>query len=287
MGDWKPDGKKQKPCARTWWYILVTLFTGMLIISMAGFGWTLWRAKNENDDFAKLAQIAEAESGDSDAALRQDNSGTAQEPNTEAAAGKNYQALYDMNPDFIGWLKIDGTKVDYPVMYTPDDPQYYIYRDFQGRKTSSGTPFMDGNATLDSDSIILYGHNMKNDTMFGTLDRYQKKEYWEAHPVITFDTLEENREYEIFAVFTIRLFRQEEDGFRYYGYVGDLTEAQFNEFVSQSCMASHYDTGIIPEYGDQILMLSTCSYHTENGRLVVAARRRREDGNVIEKYTDR
>ena len=52
-------------------------------------------------------------------------------------------------------------------------------------------------------------------------------------------------------------------------------------------MASHYDTGIIPEYGDQILMLSTCSYHTENGRLVVAARRRREDGNVIEKYTDR
>lgn len=275
MDKFEQNGKKPRSKAKRWWNILVTLFSGLLIISVSGFGWTVWNAKKENDDFQKLIQIAEARQPESTEVRQQERSESSGEPEIEIPAPVNCQALYEMNPDAIGWLRIEGTKVDYPVMYTPDNPQYYIYRDFEGKKTASGTPFMDGNCTPDSDSIILYGHNMKNGTMFGTLDEYRNQIYWEEHPVIDFYTLEEHQEYEIFSAFTTRLLAQEEEGFRYYRYVGDLTEAQFAEFVQQTCAVSHYDTGIVPEYGDQILMLSTCSYHTENGRFVVAARRRR------------
>lgn len=254
----------------TWWYVLVILFTLVLAYSAASFARILWNARKESQDFARLAQIA-----------AEDKAAAAQEP---AAAGESdtgtvpersgrYDALYQMNPDFVGWLSIDQTKVDYPVMHTPQQPQYYIYRDFEGKKTASGTPFMDAACTVDSDSIILYGHNMKNGSMFGTLDEYLNRKYWEEHPVITFNTLKEDREYEIFAVLRTRLLYENERGFAYYKYVGDLTEEQFDEFVSQVCAGAEYDTGIVPEYGDQILMLSTCSYHTENGRLVVVGRR--------------
>lgn len=248
------------------------LCTGILLFSIAGLGWTLWKSKQEDDDFAELARIVEMETAVT-AEIANDGAKTEQEE--EPVRVHNYEELYNMNPDFIGWLCIDGTKINYPVMHTPEDSQYYIYRDFCGKKTASGTPFMGGDCTVDSDSIIIHGHNMKNDTMFGSLDEYRSRDYWKEHPVIKFDTLEEDREYEIFSVFTTRLLYENETGFRYYGYVGDLSEEYFNEFVGQAIRASHYDTGIVPEYGDQILMLSTCSYHTENGRLVVAAYRKR------------
>lgn len=257
---------------RKWWYILVILCTGILLFSIAGLGWTLWKSKQEDDDFAELARIVEMETA---VTAEISNDGAKTEQEEEPVRVHNYEELYNMNPDFIGWLCIDGTKINYPVMHTPEDSQYYIYRDFCGKKTASGTPFMGGDCTVDSDSIIIHGHNMKNDTMFGSLDEYRSRDYWKEHPVIKFDTLEEDREYEIFSVFTTRLLYENETGFRYYGYVGDLSEEYFNEFVGQAIRASHYDTGIVPEYGDQILMLSTCSYHTENGRLVVAAYRKR------------
>lgn len=257
---------------RKWWYILVILCTGILLFSIAGLGWTLWKSKREDDDFAKLARIVEMETA---VTAETANDGAKTEQEEKPVRVHNYEELYNMNPDFIGWLCIDGTKINYPVMHTPEDSQYYIYRDFCGKKTASGTPFMGGDCTVDSDSIIIHGHNMKNDTMFGSLDEYRSRDYWKEHPVIKFDTLEEDREYEIFSVFTTRLLYENETGFRYYGYVGDLSEEYFNEFVGQAIRASHYDTGIVPEYGDQILMLSTCSYHTENGRLVVAAYRKR------------
>ena len=260
-----------------WWYPLVWLFAAGLVISSAGFTRTLWNAREEQGDFARLAQeAAEAEMPGQNTAKQggADPAGSGMEP--EAAHVSHYQVLYEKNPDFAGWLRIDGTRVDYPVMHTPEQPQYYIYRDFQGKKTASGTPFLDGSCTVDSGSMIIYGHNMKNGTMFGSLDEYLDRRYWEKHPVVEFHTLKEDRQYEIFSVFRTRLLYENEAGFCYYQYIGELEEDAFDEFVRQACAASRYDTGIVPEYGDQILMLSTCSYHTENGRLVVAARRRRD-----------
>lgn len=277
------ERKRKLVLSKKIWRILVSFTVFLMLFSAGGLVWTLWQSNTEKETFEKLARIAEAETSEELFETKKDESGMeelhAGEEKMERSAEleRNYSELKQMNPDFAGWIQIEGTKVDYPVMHTPEDSQYYIYRDFYGKKTASGTPFMGGECTTESDSIIIHGHNMKNGTMFGTLDEYRDKSYWKEHPVIRFDTLEEDREYEIFSVFTTRLLYENEEGFRYYGYVGDLTEGKFAEFVEQAKAASHYDTGITPEYGDQLLMLSTCSYHTENGRLVVAARRVREE----------
>ena len=184
-----------------------------------------------------------------------------------------YAVLYAENSDFVGWLHIDNTNIDYPVMSTLDEPEYYLRRAFDKTSSQSGTPFVGAGSTIDSDLFIVYGHNMKNDTMFGTLDNYAVKSFWEETPSLLFTTTTECREYEIFAALKTRILYQDEPGYRWYYQAGDLTEEAFNELVSYLSENALYDTGITPSYGDQITILSTCSYHEDNGRFLIAARR--------------
>lgn len=184
-----------------------------------------------------------------------------------------YAALYAENSDFVGWLHVENTKIDYPVMYTPDNPEYYLRRAFDKSSSQSGTPFVSKDSTVDSDFYIIYGHNMKNGTMFGTLDSYADKAFWQENPEIFFTTMTEQREYEVFAALETRVLYQDEAGYRYYFQVGDLTQEAFGELISWLRENALYDTGITPLYGEQILVLSTCSYHEDNGRFIVAARR--------------
>lgn len=254
---------------RVWWG-LVTFCTVILVFSAFHVWRTVHQSRQENDTFLELAKLAEHE-GAAESGL----TGTDGKESGDQAKQSRYAVIAGQNPDFAGWLKIDRTVIDYPVMYTPEDVQYYIRRDFYGKESVSGTPFIGDHCNVDSQGMIIYGHNMKNDTIFGALDEYADRDYWREHPVIRFSTVEEEREYEVFAAFRTRLLYENEEGFRYYEYVGDLTEETFGEFVEQAEAAALYDTGIRPEYGDQFLMLSTCSYHTKNGRFVVAARRTR------------
>ena len=187
------------------------------------------------------------------------------------AAG--YAALQGENADYAGWLKIPGTRIDYPVMDRKSDPEYYLRRAFDGSHASGGTPFLGEASGVDTECLIVYGHNMKNGSMFGTLDSYKQADYWKEHPIIRFYVDGTPRTYEIFAAVETRVLYEDEDGFRYYRYDGDLSEEEYGELIIWLCEHSAYDTGIIPEYGEQILMLSTCSYHTKDGRFVVAARR--------------
>ena len=177
-----------------------------------------------------------------------------------------YQSLY-------GWITIEGTKVNYPVMYTPQDPEYYLRRAFDGTETESGTPFLDSACSEEGNLYVIYGHRMKNRTMFGSLPFYEKKKYWEEHPYIYFDTLYEQGTYEVVAAFYSKIYEDGEKGFRYYNYK-DLSDeevfAAFREGVEESAM---YETDEVLEYGDQVLLLSTCSYHTEEGRFVVVAKK--------------
>lgn len=205
---------------------------------------------------------------------------TATEPDPAAAeeqAGAlpctEYAPLYEENSDFAGWLHIDNTGIDYPVMFTPDEPEYYLRRAFDQTSSQSGTPFISEGCTPDSDFYIIYGHNMKNDTMFGTLDYYAKKAFWGENPQFSFTTVTEQREYEVFAALKTRVLYQDETGYRYYFQVGDLTEEAFDELVRWFQQNALYDTGITPAYGEQIVVLSTCSYHEDNGRFLIAARR--------------
>jgi len=126
---------------------------------------------------------------------------------------------------------------------------------------------------VDTKCLIIYGHNMKNGSIFGTLDSYKKADYWKEHPIVRFYVDGEPRTYEVFAAVETQVLYEDEDGFRYYRYDGDIPEEEYDELVTWLRGHSDYDTEIVPEYEDQILMLSTCSYHTKNGRFVVAARR--------------
>ncbi len=188
------------------------------------------------------------------------------------------QKLYEQNSDLAGWIRIPDTVIDYPVMYRPQDYGYYLHRNFAGEEEAAGCIFIDEGASVEprSTNLLLHGHNMKNGSMFRALTGYEKEAFYQEHPVIRYTTLYEEQEYEIFAVFLSRIFyRNETDVFRYYQFFQADTEEEFAYYVDNCRELSLYDTGIVPEYGDELLTLTTCEYHTENGRLVVAARRAR------------
>lgn len=197
--------------------------------------------------------------------------------NTKEAAPEpeilpKYKELWMRNPELYGWIKIDDTVIDYPVMYTPNDPQKYLHLDFDGASSTSGTIFLDARCSSESDNSILYGHNMKNQTMFGSILNYKDASYWKAHPVIHFDTLFEEREYEVLAAFFDRVYNTSDTCFKYYNFIKAANETTFNEAVQYYKKNALYDTGVSAQYGDLLLTLSTCAYHTENGRFVVVAK---------------
>lgn len=183
-----------------------------------------------------------------------------------------FRPLIEANKDFAGWIKIDGTVIDYPVMWTPNDPDYYLKRDFGKNESKSGTPYIGKDCSIESNNMIIYAHNMKNGTMFSDLLKYNDEEFFKSHRTISFDTPDESGAYEIIAVFKDRVHYKDETGvFRYYECVGNLTEDEYREYVDEIKNRSLYETGITAEYGQQLITLSTCSYHTENGRFVVVA----------------
>lgn len=161
-----------------------------------------------------------------------------------------YLPLYEQNSDFVGWLHIDNTEIDYTVMCTPDEPEYYLRRAFDKSSSQSGTPFIGKDSTADSNIFIIYGHNMKNDTMFGTLDYYSEKEFAEENPYIAFTTTTEHRTYEVFAAVKTRILYQDESGYRYYEQAGSLNENDYEELVQWLIANSLYDTEVVPEYGE-------------------------------------
>ena len=204
------------------------------------------------------------------------------EPTTEATIPEETEPqmlpemaeLYAENPDVIGWLHIEGTNIDYPVMFTPDDEEKYIRRGFDGEYSIGGVPFVDKDCSIDpeSDNIIIYGHNMSNGTQFHDLLKYEDKSFWEEYPTITFKTLYEERTYEIFAAFHDHVYYKYEDVFKFYHFIDVEGEAYFEEAMSSMKSKCTYDTEIEPEYGDHFIMLVTCTYDVEDGRYVVVGR---------------
>ena len=183
-----------------------------------------------------------------------------------------YDALWEKNHDFAGWLFIDDTRIDYPVMHTPDDPEYYLHRAFDRSDAISGSLFMDASYSADGNSILIHGHHMKDGSMFGSLTNYKSYDFAMEHPIIHFDTLTEERDYEVFAAFYWNpSYDSETDEFLYYEYSDLSSQEVFNKYMNQVKSRSIYDTGVSASYGDNILMLSTCSYHDSNGRFVVIA----------------
>lgn len=257
--------------------IFAVLFTVGFVFSGAMVYKTLHDAHTEKQGFEKLAQLVVDAQGEAPAKTKSETADTPESggnQSAEAPKASPYAPLKELNQDFFGWINIENTVVNYPVMHTPEDPERYLHRDFEGKTSQSGVPFLDGACYDGCGNYLIYGHNMKNGSMFATLPSYANQSFWEEHPVIYFDTLSDSGVYEVVAAFYSRVYEKEEQNvFRYYDYT-DLTNPNtFESFVSQVKQAAVYDTGIDPVYGDQLLTLSTCSYHTDDGRFVVVARK--------------
>jgi len=196
---------------------------------------------------------------------------TGPEPTEPTGPLPQYQQLYAENPEMFGWLRIEGTVIDYPVMHTPDDPEKYLHRNFQGEDSFPGTPFIDYRCSEDSDNLVIYGHNMPDKSMFHSLMDYQQINYWKDHPVIRFDTVYREREFEVVAAFFDRVYYASEDVFKFYNFIDAADEAEYNDAVAEFRKKSIYDTGVTPRYGQQLITLVTCTYQTEHGRFVLVA----------------
>lgn len=186
------------------------------------------------------------------------------------------KTLKETNSDIVGWLEIEDTKISYPVLQGEDN-DFYMTHDYKKEYTKEGSLFLDKDYdwNLPSSNLLIYGHNNIGSTeMFADLLNYKEESYYKEHPSIRFTTENEDAEYEIIAVFESRVYyKSEKNVFRYYYFINAENEEEYNEFVSNAKEASLYDTGKTAEYGDQLMTLSTCAYHTEDGRFAVVAKK--------------
>ena len=185
---------------------------------------------------------------------------------------REYAALYERNRDLVGWICVEGTGIDYPVVQS-DIKDYYLRRDFDRKRANHGSIYVWEQADVSepSDNVTLFGHRMNDGTMFYGLLAYAGEDYYRAHPVFRFSTLDGHWDYEIFAAF--RTSGTGGEGLDYHTFVDADSPEGFDAFVSQCRALSFYDTGIVPQYGDKLVTLSTCDYALENGRMVVVGRR--------------
>ena len=181
----------------------------------------------------------------------------------------HYQKLHEQNPDFAGWIWIEGTNIDYPVMQSPENPEFYLDHGFDKEYSSYGVPFADAACDMKkSNNFIIYGHHMNNETMFHEITYYKDPDFLKNHPKIQFDTMDHCGEYEVIAAFC---YDVENDCFRFNRHT-DMSMNEFAEFIRCVHERELYNTGLTAVYGDQLLTLSTCDYVYSNGRFVVVAR---------------
>lgn len=191
---------------------------------------------------------------------------------TEQGMLPEYQPFYEQNSDIVGWLNVPGTKVNYPVVRSPEsNPDFYLYRRFDKLWSDWGAVYCRPETDVDtpSDNVVLYGHHMLDGSMFTGLDPYRKQDFWQEHQTLTFDTLYEHHTYKIWAAF--KTSANEDEGFMYHRFLNAADEEEFNQFVSTIKGLQYYDTGITPQFGDKLLLLSTCEYSLSNGRFIVCA----------------
>lgn len=242
--------------------LLYTLYQGLIIYIPQ---------KQEQQRFEELRQIVEQDGeGKSDSSQPPEAETKSSSPAEENRSG--FVDIVRINDDFRGWLKIKDMVIDYPVVKSSDDdPEFYLHRDYDKNYSFSGTPFIGAGADENSDAFVIYAHNMNNGTMFGTLDNYADKGWAEQHPYIHFDTANEDRVYRVFAAFQTTIGGENE--FKYNERAGKLNDEEYKAFVKDIKDASVMYTSDIPAKKAQIIMLSTCGYHSEDGRFVVAAYR--------------
>ena len=207
------------------------LLSAAAVLAGANIYSELKERQKEKEDFAAVSQIAEPTVTAAQ---------TESEPTERPAAERNIQALITENADCIGWLSIDGTNISYPVMHTPSDPQKYLRRNFYGKYSQSGVPFLDGRCDLKSSNLIIYGHNMRNGTMFSDLKRYVDRDFLNAHRTVKFETTDGVQTFIVTEALKT-----------------NTSDAWYNRITAKG--------------GSRCLILSTCYGSGKDGRLLIIA----------------
>lgn len=264
------------------YWLLIVILVALFLISGTFIVRYAIDALQQKDEYDQLAAMVEQARSDSATPSEPTDPFQLDEPDvpeqptaptepTEPSILPEYASLYELNPDMVGWMTIEGTPINYPVMQTPDRVDYYLKRNFNKEQSAHGCLYVRESCDVfaPSDNVTIYGHHMKDGSMFTSLKKFRSQSFWEEYSTINFDTLYEHHTYTIFAVFTTTASIGE--GFPYHQFEDAEDQAEFDNFVATCKKLSLIDTGITPEYGDKIICLSTCEYSQTNGRLVVAA----------------
>ena len=252
------------------------LFTAVVLVLLAAFGISAFMVMDYlkdgreqealNDELAAIAAGQQNTEASKNIAETKATEATT-EP-TEPGMLTGYKEIYEMNNHTVGWIKIEGTQIDYPVMQTPEEPNYYLNRNFNKEENVNGSIYAREVCDINepSDNVTIYGHNMASGKMFAELHKYTNKSGWENNSLIFYDTLYEYHTYKTSANLG--------QGFSYHQFVDAETPEEFDEFVATCKSLAYYDTGITPVYGDKLITLSTCTGPSvNNDRLVVVAMR--------------
>ncbi len=186
-----------------------------------------------------------------------------------------YEEFLSQNPDLVGWLTIQGTKVDYPVVQKTEDNDYYLNHSFDGSEDSAGTIYVDYRSDIvnPTTNTMVYGHNMKNGTMFGSLKNYLQEDFFKEYRYIQFNTIYEHRLYQVVSVGLSEVAYQDENSYRYYNFIQANNMEEWQEFVDNVNSLAIYQSDVTLEPSEEILTLSTCNSYTEDGRLFIVAKR--------------
>ncbi len=186
-----------------------------------------------------------------------------------------YQAAFEENNELVGWLTIPDTSIDYPVVQKADDNEYYLSHAFDNTPDTGGTLFVDyrSDITNPTTNTIIYGHNMHNKTMFGTISEYLDRNFYDSHREVSFNTIFEKRSYEIVAVCLAEVIYQDENSYRYYNFIQASNQAEWDAFVANVKALSIYEGDIDLVKTDEVLTLSTCNDFVQDGRLFLVAKR--------------
>lgn len=274
---------------------ICTAISVLSFLSLAGFAVMFVRTQNEYRHSERDLQTVMELRGEIMQTLTEEVKSRMDEASLRAeeheAAEKRQNgclSLQKENEDVAAWITIPGTVIDYPVMHTPDIPDYYYRRGFDGSYSAYGMIYMDAACALQGDeelyeaaaaegkaspNAIIYGHHMKNGTMFAALEKYSSENFYKEHPVILLDIPELSAEYEIVGVVRLPAEKLSKE---FAAVLAARSKEEYESFTQYVKQHSPYDTGITAQWPEQLITLTTCEYTQKDGRLLVVARKKTE-----------
>ena len=254
--------------------ILITLLTILMLSCFGYFGvyyYNSYQKQLQTDSLNRLKNNTQINDMYEDVVFEMQDDETGETVRLKVL--DEYKSLYNKNKNLIGWIKIDDTIIDYPVMQTKDN-EFYLDHDLNQEPNKNGTLFLDAACDIikPSTNFIIYGHNMRSGKMFGSLSKYKSASFYESHPYIQFDTIYEKGTYQVMYAFQSHIYDEDEVVFKYYQFIEANSEVEFDSNMQQMADIAMYDTNVTAQYGDHLLTLSTCDYDEEDGRFVVVCK---------------